>query len=48
MGKWEAYQSVNDKIVYLGRHDTQDCAAEAVNSFRVANGFMTDVYGDVY
>ena len=48
MGKWEAYQSVNDRTVYLGRHDTQDRAAEAVNNFRAANGFMTDVYGGVY
>lgn len=48
MGKWEAYQSMNDKSVYLGRYDTQGCAAEAVNSFRESNGFMTDVYGGVY
>lgn len=48
MGKWEACQSMNDKLVYLGRYDTQGCAAEAVNNFRKANGFMTDVYGGVY
>lgn len=47
-GKWEAYQSLDDKINYLGRYESLEDAVAVVDEFRRGNGFTTDTLGRPY